>query len=310
MDQTPNLKLPYILPSQAQKHITHNEALRLLDAVLHLSIKSRTRTEAPETPASGERYLVAEPAAGPWAGKEGMIASFIDGGWLFVAPAIGWQAYVEDEAQLTVYDGALWKGVSSVPESLSLTMLGVQATADAVNRLAISSEASLFNNAGAGHQVKVNKQAVTDTASLLYQTNWTGFAEMGLNGSNDFSVKVSNDSGQWREAIRIDHATGNVAVGSIWPQTRLDVDGPIRPASYTVASLPPAASHGSGAMAFVADAPFGTESIRTERTGAASAAVLSLADRRCGGLVRTTARTLLMGRNFAKRCLLSACNGN
>ncbi len=57
-------------------------------------------------------------------------------------------------------------------------------------------DASLFNNAGAGHQGKVNKQAVSDTASLLYQTNWTGFAEMGLNGSNDFSMKVSSDTGQ------------------------------------------------------------------------------------------------------------------
>ncbi len=59
MDQTPNLKLPYILPSQAQKHVTHNEALRLLDAVVHLSVRSRSRTDAPETPAGGDRYLVA-----------------------------------------------------------------------------------------------------------------------------------------------------------------------------------------------------------------------------------------------------------
>lgn len=160
MDQTPNLKLPYILPSQAQKHVTHNEALRLLDAVVHLSVRSRSRTDAPETPAGGDRYLVAAPALGNWAGKEGMIASFIDGGWLFVAPAVGWQVYVEDEAQLLVFDGALWKGVSSVPYNLSLSMLGVQATADAVNRLAVSSDASLFNNAGAGHLVKVNKQAM------------------------------------------------------------------------------------------------------------------------------------------------------
>ncbi len=36
------------------------------------------------------------------------------------APAIGWQAYVEDEAHLIVFDGPLWKGVSSVPENLSL----------------------------------------------------------------------------------------------------------------------------------------------------------------------------------------------
>ena len=266
MDQTPNLKMPYILPSQAQKHVTHNEALRLLDAVVHLSVRSRVWTGAPETPASGDRYLVAAPASGSWVGKEGTIASFIDGGWLFVVPTVGWQAYVEDEAQLLVFDGTLWKGVSSVPESLSLSMLGVQATADETNRLAISSDASLFNNAGAGHQVKVNKQTVSDTASLLYQTNWTGFAEMGLNGSNDFSVKVSDDLGQWREAIRVDHATGNVAVGPIWPQTRLDVDGPIRPTSYAVASLPSAASHGAGAMVFVIDAPSGAEMAYSDGT--------------------------------------------
>lgn len=32
MDSSPNLQLPYIMPSQAQKHVTHNEALRTLDA--------------------------------------------------------------------------------------------------------------------------------------------------------------------------------------------------------------------------------------------------------------------------------------
>ena len=240
--------------------------MRLLDAVVHLSVKSRNRVEAPETPASGDRYLVAAAPAGAWTGKGGAIASFIDGGWLFVMPAIGWQAYVEDEALLLVFDGMLWKGVSSVPENLSLSMLGVHATADAVNRLAISSDTGLSNNAGAGHQVKVNKQAVTDTASLLYQTNWTGFAERGLNGSNDFSVKVSSDTGQWRGAIRIDHATGNVAVGSIWPQTRLDVDGPIRSTSYTVSMLPFPAIHGAGAMVFVTNAPSGTEMAYSDGT--------------------------------------------
>ena len=71
MDQTPNLKLPYILPSQAQKHVTHNEALRLLYAVVHLSVRSSSRTGAPETPIDGDRYLAAAPALGNWAGKEG-----------------------------------------------------------------------------------------------------------------------------------------------------------------------------------------------------------------------------------------------
>lgn len=43
MDQTPKLKMPYILPSQAQKHFTHNEALQQLDAIVHLSVKPRNR---------------------------------------------------------------------------------------------------------------------------------------------------------------------------------------------------------------------------------------------------------------------------
>lgn len=53
MDQTPKLKMPYILPSQAQKHVTHNEALRLLDAVVYLSVKSGSRIRTPEALPAG-----------------------------------------------------------------------------------------------------------------------------------------------------------------------------------------------------------------------------------------------------------------
>ncbi|WP_273725582.1 DUF2793 domain-containing protein [Brucella gallinifaecis] len=259
MDQTPNLKLPYIMPSQAQKHVTHNEALRFLDAVGHLSVKSRTQTGAPETPVAGDRYIVAEPATGQWAGKEGMIAFFIDGGWSFATIAKGWLAYVEDEAKLFVFNGVEWQMTGSVPDSLSLAMLGIQTAADAINRFAISSEASLFNNAGAGHQLKINKQDAGYTASLLFQSGWTGHAEMGLNGDNNFSIKVGDESGNWREAMKVDRTTGNVAVGQIWPETRLHVDGPIRPASYSVATLPSAAAHGAGAVIFVSNTSDGPQ---------------------------------------------------
>jgi len=77
----------------------------------------------------------------------------------------------EKTAQLPLSSTAFFGRVSSAPETLSLSIPGVHITADSVNRLAISSDASLFNNAGAGHQGKVNEQAVTDTASLLYQSN-------------------------------------------------------------------------------------------------------------------------------------------
>ncbi|MCL7999379.1 DUF2793 domain-containing protein [Brucella sp. 21LCYQ03] len=276
MDQTPNLKLPYIMPSQAQKHVTHNEAIRLLDAVVHLSVQSRTQTAAPVTPAQGDRYIVAAPATGTWANKVGMIAFFVDGGWSFITVAKGWLAYIEDESSLFVFNGTSWESTAGAPpENLSLSMLGIQATADAINRLSISSQASLFNNAGAGHQMKINKNASADTASLLFQSGWTGHTEIGLNGDDNFSIKVGDDIGNWRVAMRIDRATGNMSVGSFSPSTKLHVDGPIRPASYPVLGMPSAIQNGVGSIIFVSNASGGAQMAysdgstwRSFRTGA------------------------------------------
>ena len=41
---SPNLSLPYIQQNQAQKHVTHNEGMRLLDGVVQLSVLSRAQT--------------------------------------------------------------------------------------------------------------------------------------------------------------------------------------------------------------------------------------------------------------------------
>ena len=46
-DSTTHLGLPYLLAAQAQKHVSHNEALRLLDAMVQLSVLDRTRTTPP-----------------------------------------------------------------------------------------------------------------------------------------------------------------------------------------------------------------------------------------------------------------------
>ena len=41
MTDTPCLGLPQIEAAQAQKHVTHNEALALLDVLVQLAVKSR-----------------------------------------------------------------------------------------------------------------------------------------------------------------------------------------------------------------------------------------------------------------------------
>ena len=230
-DDTPNLALPYLAPSQAQKHVTHNEALRMLDAVVQLSVADRTLTAPPATPAEGERHIVAAGATGAWTGKGGQVAMWRDGAWGFAAPKLGWLAWVAAEGAIVVRGASAWSSYAQ-----NLAELGINATADTTNRLAVSADASLFTHAGHGHQVKLVKAAAGDTASLLYQANYSGRAELGLTGDDDLHVKVSSDGATWREAMVVTAATGTVRLPGI-----------------AKASLPSAATAGAGALAYVPD---------------------------------------------------------
>ena len=209
-DVSPVLALPYIMPAQAQKHITHNEAIGRLDALVQMSVKTRGLQAPPEEAVDGDRYLVPPGASGLWAPHVGKLAFHIGNGWEFAAPNEGWSSWVEDEDLFLIYDGSAWR--SETERTLAVQRLGVSATPDDLNRLSVASAASLFNNAGSGHQIKVNKATVSDTASLLFQSGFSGRAEMGLAGSDDFSVKVSPDGTAWTDALRIDAATGRTGL--------------------------------------------------------------------------------------------------
>ena len=57
MDNTPNLQLPYLMAAQAQKHVTHNEALRALDAIVQLLVLDKDLASLPGSPTDGSRYI-------------------------------------------------------------------------------------------------------------------------------------------------------------------------------------------------------------------------------------------------------------
>ncbi len=218
MDQTPNLALPYILAAQAQKHVTVNETVRALDAILQLMVLDKDLATPPVSPAEGNRYIVAGSPTGAWAGQAGKIAAWQDAAWMFYAPQEGWLAWVADENLIYVYDGAAWGPLPVGGVVATFTQLGVNATPDATNKLAVSSAASLFNHAGAGHQIKINKNAAGDTASILFQTGFSGRAEFGATGDDAWHVKMSADGSAWTEVLRatisgITVSGGNFSVG-------------------------------------------------------------------------------------------------
>ncbi len=211
MPETPLLSLPLLDASQAQKHITHNEALLLLDAALHLSVASRTANAPPGSPQEGDRHIAGVSPTARLGGAGGQ-ARRLSGRRLAVLDArTGWRVWVEDEEKFLLHDGAGWRDLQAITELANMEKLGINATADGSNRLTVSSPGVLLTHAGSDQRLKVNKNLAADTATLLFQTGYSGRAEMGLPGDDDFHVKVSGDGSSWKDALIIDGVTGEIS---------------------------------------------------------------------------------------------------
>jgi hypothetical protein len=219
-DQTALLGLPYIMPSQAQKHVTHNEALNRLDAVVQLAVLGRSLNSPPTTPLVGDRYIVGSAGTSAWQGHSGEVALWTENGWVFAAPKPGWSARDLSDGSVVVFGGSSW--AVPVQSYNNLAGVGINAAADTTNRLVVFAAATLLSHDGAGHQLKLNKQLSTDTASLLFQTSWSGRAEMGTTGSDAFAIKVSADGSAWTTALSFAGATG-IASGAAVQQSKTDV---------------------------------------------------------------------------------------
>lgn len=214
MATTSRLALPLIEASQAQKHVTHNEALRILDAAIQVSVIDLTRTEPPPTPGEGDRHIVAASSTGAWAGAEYSIATWEEGAWRFLAPQVGWCVWSIADEVMFVWDGAAWRDQRDLPVSLgSISSLGINGGADATNRLALHSNAALFRaitaaESGTGDmRLQITKEGTDDTASVVFSNNFSGRAEFGLTGSDSFALKVSSDGSTWLDALAIDPST-------------------------------------------------------------------------------------------------------
>lgn len=225
-DTTPNIALPFLFAAQAQKHVTLNESLLRLDALVQLTVLDRDLAAPPGSPADGDRYIIASGASGAWVGQgPGTIAAWQDGAWTFIPPREGWLAWVADEDTMLAWSGTQWISAAASGPLQNVPLLGVNATADTTNRLAVAAPATLLNNAGAGHQLKINKAGAGDTASFLFQTGFSGRAELGTAGSDDLAIKVSADGSTWREALLVERASGRVALPLTPPAINLLVNG-------------------------------------------------------------------------------------
>lgn len=204
-DTTPNLALPLIAAAQAQKHVTHNEALLLLDAATQLAVIDRTHAAPPGAPAAGERFLVAAPATGAFASHEGEIALWDGAAWAFLMPRAGWRAYVVAERTTLVHDGAAWSdALAGTPGGGALAVRAVE------------EELTLAGSFVASSLVIPDRAVCLGVASRTTQA---------VTGAGAYEVGIAGETSKFGGALGV--ALGATNVGVIGPQA-FYADTPLR----------------------------------------------------------------------------------
>jgi len=121
MSNSPHLQLPFLAAAQAQKHVSVNEALNALDAIVQLAVIEQNLAQPPASPGQGDRYIVAAGATGDWATHETQVASYNDGAWQFYQPQTGWIAWIEDEEKQYIFKNTMWQSLNAVTSSSGAT---------------------------------------------------------------------------------------------------------------------------------------------------------------------------------------------
>lgn len=197
MTDTPRLSLPVIEAAQAQKHVTHNEALTLLDCLTQLAVESRTLAAPPGSPADGTCYIPATGASGAWTGFDNQLALYSGGGWLRIAPVSGLKAWLKDERLTLTYEDGVWR------DGIALTAHGGR-----VNLRAKEEELTL-----SGAFVETADAAfIPDRAIVLGVAARTTLA---ITGATSYGVGTAANTTQFGDLLGA--ALGSTNIGVIGP---------------------------------------------------------------------------------------------
>ncbi|MDX2073018.1 MAG: DUF2793 domain-containing protein [Alphaproteobacteria bacterium] len=187
---TDHLGITLVEQSQSQKEVTVNTALAMLDAMLNTGVIDRDLTAPPVSPASGDLYIVASGATGAWAGKDNQIAWY-SGAWKFIVPAEGLTFWVKDEDKLYSWNGTAWASTLEALTTPQFSRIGLGTTPHATHIINLFGPSALINGS-AGFFLQMNKANAAQNLEFIFQQGFTTYAELGLLGDNEFTLKTSD----------------------------------------------------------------------------------------------------------------------
>jgi hypothetical protein len=127
---TPRHAMPQLAVAQAAKEITHNEALALIDALLHPVIEAVVTAPPALTAAdAGKCWLVGPAAIGIFAGKSDQIAYWTGGSWRFAKAIDGMRLWHKPSAAQIYFVDQQWLMLQPVNPPASGSVVDVEARA-------------------------------------------------------------------------------------------------------------------------------------------------------------------------------------
>lgn len=238
MSETTQLGLPLLQPSQAQKHVTVNDAMMVLDTVVQLSVKDSVLNAPPLLPTEGDRYIVGPAPTGAWSGMARQVGAWVGGAWVFHQPQDGWIAWDIAAAKAVVFSLGNWQPLSSGALPNTLPELGINALPDATNKFVFSGTNSLMTSAGS-IDLAVNKASAGNTASLTFKDGFSARALLGLLADDNFTLKVSANGSTFATPLVASGTTGKVAtlLATSDGMTLSDGTDPTKAAKFSLTGL-------------------------------------------------------------------------
>ncbi len=124
--ETARFAIPLLAAGQAHKELFHNEALALIDFLIHPIVQAIETDPTAVVPVAGQSWLVGPGATNEWLDHDDQIAGWTGNGWLFIAPLALMRIYVESIDNFAVYRGS-WQLMESVASPAAGSIIDAEA---------------------------------------------------------------------------------------------------------------------------------------------------------------------------------------
>lgn len=187
MSKTGRLGLPYILQAQAQKEVTHNQALNILDVFVNTVVEAIVE-DLPATSNDGDIYIT----------ERGKLAQYSGGNWTFHQPIDWMEVWLKNKQERMRYNDGDWISSGSTVKATNVK--------DTSESLQVSQWQEDIKLSGTSTS---STKFLPDHSSVIAVNTWV---IEPITGVANFSIGVKGDAGRYGSGISSAKDTTNVGM--------------------------------------------------------------------------------------------------